>query len=402
MSVKSPPRIGVMLGPHFVRMAGSFGYMKGYFKDYSLGRIPKPYNIVGVSSGSVVGAVTCPFTQKVFTKAEQRLTHLRGGDFYGQNKNLMLWGGVEALGPLALFLPWEKIRSGLLRNIAKGTAILGMELAEEQFIEHLFSVNGMFSNYRLFKLMMEFLDFPGIYNSGILLDLVAANLNGNILDNSNVAPHIVTNYKPEHMWQNEILAEGVRQSTSIPGFFETHKNDYGESITDGGIYSAFPIEIPYNHGCDVIVIVELNYAGQGYLNHDYSKWTSAIHRALDITVDDKHTLVLRGCRNMNNDLEKIKSMEAAISGLESISKDLPARQKEAVNQQIVNLQQAIAGLTAYGKNFFNLVVVKSRREIPEFNFRSFDEKYMKMSIDIGEEAYMTSRDEIYRAIDRLQ
>jgi len=123
---------------------------------------------------------------------------------------------------------------------------------------------------------------------------------------------------------------------------------------------------------------------------------------LDITVDDKHTLVLRGCRNMNNDLEKIKSMEAAISGLESISKDLPARQKEAVNQQIVNLQQAIAGLTAYGKNFFNLVVVKSRREIPEFNFRSFDEKYMKMSIDIGEEAYMTSRDEIYRAIDRLQ
>lgn len=401
MATKDPPRIGVMLGPHFVRMAGSFGYMKGYFKDYSCRKMPKPHSITGVSSGAIVGAAVCPFTQSVFQKGEERLLHLKGEEFYSHNKDLMLWGGIEALSPLLIFLPWEKIKSGLWRNVAKGVAVAGMELAEEQFIEHMFSVNGVFSNRRLFKLMMSFLDFPGIFNSDILLDIVAANLNGDIYKNSNVAPHIVTNYKPEHKYKNGVLAGGIVQTTSVPGFFQTSQNEYREFTTDGGIYGAFPVEIPYSHGCDVIVVVELNYAGQGYLRHDYTKWISALHRGLDITVDNNHVLVLNGYRNMNNDLEQIKNLETAISNLEIIAGEVSTEQRQAIMNQVTHLHQAIIHLTAYGKKFFNLVVVKSRREIPEFNFREFDEKYMQQSIEIGEEAYFNTRNEIYRAIDRL-
>lgn len=401
MTAEKIPRIGIMLGPHFVRMAGSFGYMKGYFKAYSSGQVPKPYNITGVSSGTVIGAGVCPFTQEIFNKSEDRLIHLTGNEFYSHNKDLIMWGGIEALGPLALFIPWEKIKSNIWRIFAKGAAVAAMELAEEKFIENLFSINGMFSNRRLHKLMMSFLDFPGIFNSDIKLDLVSANLNGDVLENLNVAPHVVTNYRPEHRYNNELLADGVVKSTSIPGFFQTSINGNGEFITDGGIYNAFPVEIPYNHGCNVIVVVELNYAGQRYLRHNYNKWTSAIHRALDIVVDNKHALVLKGYTNSNNDLEQIKKMEAAISELELIAGDMPREQGQVIYNQIEQLQESINRLSAYGKNFFNLVVIKSRREIPEFNFREFDEKYMKQSIEIGEEAYFTSRDDLHRAIDMV-
>ena len=402
MPAQETPRIGYMLGPHFVRMAGSFGYMKGCFTDYSHGRIPRPHSITGVSSGGIIGAAVCPFNQKAFQDGEKRLVSLKGSQFYNHNKDLMLWGGIEAFSPLAIFLPWEMIKSRLWRNAAKGAVVAGMELAEEQFIEHLFSANGVFSNRRLHKLLMEFLDFKSIFNSDIKLDVVSANLNGDIEKNLNVAPHVVTNYRPEHKNNDELLADGIVKSTSIPGFFPTSQNDAGEFITDGGIYGAYPIEIPYNHGCDVIVVVELNYAGQRYLRHDYAKWISAIHRALDITVDNQSALVISGCRNMNNDLEQIKKMETIIANLGTIAMDLPKAQKQAIFKQINIFRQEISRLTAYGKKFFNLVFVKSRREIVEFNFREKHlESYMRQSIEIGEEAYFNSRDELQKAIERV-
>ena len=105
---------------------------------------------------------------------------------------------------------------------------------------------------------------------------------------------------------------------------------------------------------------------------------------------------------MNNDLEQIKKMETIIANLGTIAMDLPKAQKQAIFKQINIFRQEISRLTAYGKKFFNLVFVKSRREIVEFNFREKHlESYMRQSIEIGEEAYFNSRDELQKAIERV-
>src|SRR3989344_1781256 len=151
MNKSAPLRVGLMLGPHFVRMAGSFGFMKGYFNDYSQGLMPKPYNLTTVSAGSVVGLVTSPFTQKAFNKAERRFLDLRGNQFFSLNNDLSFWGGAEALGPLLLLFPWEKIKNSLIRNTAKGLGVVALEGVEARLINRLRSSNGVFSNERLRK-----------------------------------------------------------------------------------------------------------------------------------------------------------------------------------------------------------------------------------------------------------
>ena len=393
----------MMLGPHFVRMAGSFGFMKGYFDDFTKNIIPKPHNITAVSSGAVVATVICPFTKKAFDHADYRFKNLKGSQFFTLNKELIFWGGIEALGPLMLFIPWEKIKNPVTRNIAKGFGAASLEGIELGLIDRLWAANGVFSNERLRKLLLTLLknDFDDIFKSDINMDIVAANINGDEANDQNVTPYIVTNYKPEHKDKN-VLVDGVVRTTSIPGFFPTSQTRSGDFTTDGGVNGAFPIGIPYDHGCNVIIVAQLSYDGQGYLKHNYTKWLSALHRSFDIIVDNHSALVLRGCENINNDLEQIKKLESTIDGLQLIADQAPDDFQTAMNQEIYRQREAIESLTAYGKRHFNLVIIKSRRKIPEFNFRgkNFD-KYMGLSIDIGQEAYEDAKSEIHRAIDRV-
>ena len=249
--------------------------------------------------------------------------------------------------------------------------------------------------------MLSDKDFQDIFNSEIKLDIVSANITGDEIRDLNVAPHVTTNYKPEHK-DKQVIVEGVLRSTSITGFFPTTKNPGGNFTTDGGIYSAFPIEIPDRHGCNVIIVVQLSYEGQGYLEHDYTKWMSALHRSFDVLVDNNTTRVLRGYASVNNDLEQIRSLESSIEGLELIAGQADYSFRVAINNEIDRMRESIENLTAYGKRSFNLVIVRSRRKIPEFNFRgkNFD-KYMGLSIEIGQEACEDAKPEIYRAIERV-
>ncbi len=403
MQPKNVPKIGVMLGPHFVRMAGNLGFMKGYFNDYLSGIIPKPHNLTCVSAGSVIGLGICAFKQRSFDNIEKRLLSLKGSHFFGLNKELMFWGGFEALGPLMIYFPWEKIDNFWLRNLAKSAGIVAIEGLEVKLIDRLWSVSGIFSNERLRNLLMTSLrdDFVDIFNSDIKLDIVSANISGDKANDLNVLPYIVTNYKPEHK-KPETIVDGVIRSTSITGFFGTTKTKGNEFTTDGGTYGAFPIEIPDGHGCNVIIVIQLSYEGQGYLEEDYTQWMSALHRTFDVLVDNSSARVLRGCLDINNDIEQIRKIESDIESLEALAGELPGEYRNHVCGRIQSMQESIENLTAYGKRHFNLIIVKSKRKIPEFNFRgkNFD-KYMKLSIDIAQEAYEDTKPEILRAIDRV-
>lgn len=404
MSIKDP-KIGLMLGPHFGRMASSFGLTEAYFYDSLKGHIPKPASLTGVSSGSLVCATFAPWIESPVKTAKEHLINLTGSDFFSLNKDMLISGGVEALAPLMLFVPWDMIKNRMVRNLAKGmgiTVFLGMEY---KFVQNLFNARSIFSNERLRKLLLQstatngFLYFDDIFSSDIKVDIVSANINGDKERDLSVAPHIVTNYKPEHQTP-EVFVDGIVRSTSITAFFPTTRAINNEFTTDGGIYGAFPIEIPYNHGCDVIVIADFKYAGQGYLKHDYTKFMSALHRSVDIIVDTKAALVIRVALGINNDLVQIEKMKTAIKRLENIAEDLPPIEQGATYLAIDEIEEALKKLTAYDKRFFNLVVVKSPREIPEFNFRRFDSNYLRLGIEIGQEAYFKAKEEIYEAVER--
>ncbi len=399
------PKIGIVLGPHFVRLASNFGFMESYFYDSQKGNIPKPYSLTGISSGSFSCGIFAPWTELPIIKGRNMLLNLRGSHFFSLNRELLVSGGIETLMPALLpFLPWERIENSYLRNAAKLLGISAFLGLEYKFVRNLFNARSIFSNERLRQLLLKpfdadgFLDFEGIFSSDIKVDIVSANINGCQESDSNVVPYVVTNYRPEHK-NKDIFVDGIVRSTSVPAFFPTSPIGNGEFTTDGGVYEAFPIEIPYNHGCDVIVLVKFRYAGQGYLEHDYSKFMSSLHRSTDILVDNKGALVIRGALNINNDLVQIQRMQKGINQLERLANELHGELRKEIEARIKDLDDTLVNLTAFGKRHYNLVILSSRREIPEFNFRGNFDHMLNLGREIGLETYNDSKEEIYRAAE---
>lgn len=397
MSERGDPKVCLLLGPHFIRLAANAGFTYGFFESSTKDEIPIPDDIKGVSAGGIIAASFGPWTQKIADLTLHKIKELKGKDFYGINKELEFWGVLEVLGALSPLVPWNKIERRWLRNLIKTAAVGSFVGFEGAFIRQLFICKSVFSNDNLLKLLMESIDFRGLFNSPVRIEVISADINGDPITNERVRPSSVTNFRPEDRDIRK-FALGVLSSASVTGFFPTRKDDQGHFITDGGIFSAFPIDLAYSEGSDVIIVNRMRYAGQSHLDHDYSKWMSALHRSMDIVIDNYSDHVLAGYVNINRDIGQIKKMKSSLRILKDVLDDSDLGAKILIEREIVNIEKDLTQLTAHNKKFINLVVIDSD-EIPEFNFRDFDTDYNVRGMNIGYDAFQKSKKDIIRAIE---
>ena len=397
------PRIGLLLGPHYVRLAANAGFTYEFLEASLKGEIPLPAHIKGVSAGGIVTASFAPWTLKAGQEAVYRIRNLRsyglrGSDFHALNKDLEFWGVLEAVAALAPLIPFEVIEKKWLRYLVKGGASLSVLGLEAELIRKFFDCRAVFSNDKLFKLLMKYVDYEAVIASKVKVEIIAADINGDRETNKRVRLSSVTNYRPEDMGDKAKFVRGIITGASVTGFFPTHLNSLGHYDTDGIIYTAFPIGLARKDGCNVIIVAKFNYAGQGYLDHDYSTWMSALHRSMDIKSDDETDRIIRGYMRVNNDVERILKMRKSLANLKEIVNDVDHNVQSLIESEITNIEDELTRLYADGKEMVNLVIINSAK-IPEFSFRNFNEKSNKTGEDIGREAFLKSKEAINRATE---
>lgn len=403
MDRSKEPRIGILLGPHFVRLAANAGFAFGFLEASLKGEVPVPTHIKGVSSGGIVTASFAPWTMKAGHRALKRIKELRsygikGSDFHELNRDLKFWGLLETIGALAPLVPWHKIEKRWLRNLAKGVTSASVLGLEAELVQKFFACNAVFSNDKLRELLRSHLDFEGIYNSPVKIEIIAADINGDEASNKRVRLSSVTNYRPEDIWNTEKLLRTVVAGASVTGFFPTYKNELGHYDTDGIIYTAFPIGLARKDKCNVIIVVKFNYGAQGYMDHDYSNWMLALHRSIDIKADDETDRIIRGYMRVNNDVERIASMRESLVALKTIINDVAPSVRVLLEKQIIEIEDELSNLYADGKESVNLVVIDSE-QIPEFNFHHFDEHSNMTGENIGYDAFLKSKNAINKAVE---
>ena len=67
------PRIGLLLGPHYVRLAANAGFTYEFLEASLKGETPIPAHIKGVSAGGIVTASFAPWTLKAGQEAIHRI-----------------------------------------------------------------------------------------------------------------------------------------------------------------------------------------------------------------------------------------------------------------------------------------------------------------------------------------
>ena len=403
MDTSREARIGLLLGPHYVRLAASAGFAFGFLESSLKEEVPIPKHIYGVSSGGVVTGSFAPWTMKAGYEAISRIRKLRsygirGSDFHEFNKDLEFWGLLETVAALAPLIPFEVIEKNWLRYLAKGTASLSVLGLEAEFIQKFFGCDAVFSNDRLFDLLMKYVDYEATINSKVKVEIIVADINGDPATNKRVRLSSVTNYRPEDIGNKEKFVRGIVTGASPTGFFPTHRNELGHSDTDGIIYTAFPIGLARKDRCNVIIVAKFNYAGQGYMDHDYSKWMSALHRSMDIKTDDETDRIIRGYMRVNNDVERISKMRQSLTDLRTIINDVDPEVRTILGGKIVEIEDELSRLYADGKEMVNLVIIDSEK-IPEFSFRHFDEESNRVGENIGYDAFYKNKDLINRAVE---
>lgn len=394
MARKTEPKIAILLGPHFSRLAATAGFMYGYREKTAEGLLLKPQHLIGVSAGGINAAAFTPWTEECATRTVDRIRDLRGSDFYSLNKELEVLGVLEGLGALTPFVPWHLIKTHWLRNLAKSTATASFIAAEGAFIRSLFHCKSIFSNDKLMSLLESNLRVNDIFKSDVKVQVISADINGNREDDKNVDLCSVSNFEPKdtdlpEQERNRRFLTGIVVGASITGFFKTRQNPEGHFLTDGAIYSAFPIDLAYKQGCDVIIMVKLRYAGQRYLERDYSRWMSALHRSMDIVIDNYSDSVIRGYFNINSDICQIEKMKYSLAVLKDAVKEVGPQMRLVMEKEICEIEKNLSVLTAHDKRYVNIVIIDSK-EIEEFDFRHCSQKYNINAMNLGYDALNSS------------
>src|SRR3989344_3506540 len=194
--MNSEPRIALLAGPHFGRLAATAGFLYGYVEAADLNNLPRPKHIIGTSAGGINAGAFAPFTPEIAEHNWNRIGNLKGSDFYGINKELGALGLIELLGSATPFIPWEKIPERWRRLAKMGTSAT-LFAAEASFIHTLLTCKSIFTNGKLIDLLQGHFDLDAIFKSDVRVEITAADLNGDAKENKNVALSSVTNFRPE-------------------------------------------------------------------------------------------------------------------------------------------------------------------------------------------------------------
>ena len=369
-------RVGIVAPGHFKRLAAEVGFLHGYYEACQKG-FPVPEYMTGVSAGGIAIACAAQWTEPDFRRTEELLLNLKRKHFYGINPKLEVLGGLAGVAALGSLLPIDKdtVKNPWLRYGAKTAIALSILGMDKKFVEGLLRSDSIFSNTNFYKLLERELRVHKIFKSPIKIEVASADINNRRFS-------VVSNFRPEDQ-KPEILLNGIVDSTRLPVFFPFRKDKNGNYLADGAALSNVPVHLARDYGCDVIIVLKFRCAGEGAINRDYDQWIPDLQRFIDILVDERARVMMRGYELFNNDLEQEEKIKNAIESME----DCEARRiLESVK------------LSASGKKKIKLIVVESE-ELPEFHFSNFSREAQLESMNIGYRSFFNVQDQIAEAIE---
>src|SRR3989344_4061790 len=210
-------KVALVLSSGFKRLAPHVGALRAYFEAEKAGKVPRPHFITGASAGAIASAACLPWNDKNFEKITDAIINLKKSNIYS------IWHLTELCGVLTLgesflnFIP--ALNHDFLRS-RRGQILIesgrtGISLfAKLGFFYELLKQPSIFSSEPLRRLLKKQLDFEGIWNSDIKLEIPAADL-------KSAKMVYFTNHLPEHrqaLNRDGLLVDMIRASSSVPAF----------------------------------------------------------------------------------------------------------------------------------------------------------------------------------------
>lgn len=399
-------KTGLVYAGNFPRLTAHTGFGHGWFNRWMKGDLPPIDYLIGVSSGALAGSIITQWDEDDIINGEEILIYLKRGQFASLNPKIRNSGGLALATTLAIASSTHKIRNPYLRLATNLGLISGALYLDVKFFKDLFHAESFFVYNNLFKLLRK-LNMDKVMNSKVNFEAAAVDINmaGWIIDELFKDPFnlngwvSVTNFKPEHKGNVDLLMRGIANSARIWAFFNPEKTAEGHSIVDGAALSNIPIHFAVKNDCDTIVVPYYNCPIEGPSDIDYCTWVKILQRCSDLTVSSNTSKTIRGYIRVNRDLEQLSAERKVIDNLERFinQTDADSTQKDEIQTRINSIREIQKKYSFYNKKRVNLVVVSSD-PLPNINFGHFTKDDQVRGINLGYKALEDSLSEIVTAI----
>lgn len=399
-------KTGVIYAGNFPRLTAHTGFGHGWFDRCIRGDLPPIDYLVGISSGALAGSIVTQWDEDGIRNGEEILIYLKRGQFASLNPKIRNSGGLALATTLAIASSTHKISNPYLRFAVNLGLISGALYLDVKFFKDLFRAESFFVYNNLLKLLRK-LDMKKVMNSKINFEAAAVDINvaGWTIDQLFKDPFnsngwvSVTNFKPEHKGNVDLLIRGIANSARIWAFFNPEKTADGHSIVDGAALSNIPVHFAIRNDCDTIIIPYYNCPIEGPSDVDFCTWVKILQRCSDLVVSNNTGKTMRGYIRVNRDLEQLSAEGKVIDKLERFIDQTATDddQRNGIQAQINSIREIQKKYSFYNKKKINLVIISSD-PLPNVHFSHFTEDDQIRGINLGYKALEDSLPEITAAI----
>ncbi|OGN11331.1 MAG: hypothetical protein A3C71_01975 [Candidatus Yanofskybacteria bacterium RIFCSPHIGHO2_02_FULL_43_15c] len=376
-------KVGFVCCSGFKRLHAFGGAFYRYFKGEKAGQVPHPYFITGVSTGAIASAVYLPWTEENFSKATRAIMKLKKKNIYSFSHWLELYGAMSLGESMLNFIPAlhrdsQQTPHGRIL-LESGRTALSVAAKFWLFWKFL-KQPSIFSSEplrHLLKNSQSHLDFNGIWNSDIKLEIPAANL-------KTARTEYFTNYLPEHREapnRNGLLVDWTMASSSMPAFLPAIQIGH-RLLDDAALLDNLPLDRAIQAGCDVVfVLIFRPYLEKIFLRSDKINWTEELSRAMDLTIGRSTELTLERHQEINNDLKIIERLKEKVSKLYNRE----GRTTSEMNT-LECMSYDISKLSAHGLKKTKIIPVWCEKSLPSLTFNNFNSESLQKAYELGYEA----------------
>lgn len=383
-------RIGLVCRSGFKHLAVHQGALEYFLEASEKGLTDRPYFMTGGSAGALICTALNPWNGECSRKVGKTIYNLQASQIYEVRRQIqwlaVLTGAESFLGFLDLLLSKNStLKTRLLLKSAWAVAAL---MTESGLFHQVLNQPSLFSNRPLWKLLSDpvnGLDFAGIWNSDVRLEIPAVDL----LSEKEV---VFSNYREEDRNRPDRslrLLEQVIASSSIPAHFPAISVE-NQALYDAAIKNSIPIHLAVQAGCDTIFVFIYSLNG---IRPRVENWVDKLTRSMDILINENIRKTLKWHMSINNDLlvkkeedREAEEMKELCQQVETALSDRNKLIKSKLEKKLSDSKNRRQNYSFHGKKETRIIPVFSRVEIPDLNFRQFDNKQLNQAMRIGYEA----------------
>lgn len=386
--IRSP--VGFVSSSGFRRLPLHVGAEYRYFLAEQDGQVPHPHYMVGASAGTIANAACLPWTDTNFKKVANSIRYLKKSDMFDIPTEMKLVAGLSIAesfsGLIHVLCPNLSRKEKFL--IESGRTLFSLVAKAGPLYELFLRQPSIYSNDRLRRFLknpQKGLDFQGIWNSDIRMEIPSTN----IITGKEYIFDLEANRKQPD--QDNRLVEALLASASLPAHFPLIKLDH-QLLDDAAILNGIPIKRAIIADCQTIFV--LLYVTNG-TSFPIENWVDELTRALDISMGEIIRRELSWQLNISPYLLALKEAKAEVKSNEEVLRQLEqlpvvSEQKERkeflhekLRKNLNKLREKLDSLPFQDERPVTIIPVLSEVSIPEQYFRKFKQELMEEAMNLG-------------------